>query len=324
MVKVCDSLSQEAPMSGAYDLVVGNPPYGRVTLTLSQRHHYARGLFGHANLYGLFTDLGLRWVKPRGVLAYVTPTSFLAGEYFKALRALLAKEAPPIAIDFVAARKGVFEDVLQEAMLATYRRGGKSKNAEVHFLEVGASGKAQITRIGGFSLPTDETAPWLAPRLPEQLPLVERLHAMPARLADWATRCQPGRWFGTASSRSCGPRRSVTLSPLIWAEALTADGRFVFRAEKRGHQPYFKARPCDAWLKITTPCVLLQRTTAKEQPRRLIAAELPASFVALHQCVIVENHLNMVRPAEWRAQGDAGGSGRIFEQRGGGPVVPLH
>ena len=44
------------------------------------------------------------------------------------------------------------------------------------------------------------------------------------------------------------------------------------------------------------PCVLLQRTTAKEQSRRLIAAELPASFIDEHRAVVIENHLNMVKP----------------------------
>jgi adenine-specific DNA-methyltransferase len=43
------------------------------------------------------------------------------------------------------------------------------------------------------------------------------------------------------------------------------------------------------------PAVLVQRTTAKEQARRLIAAELPASFLSVHGAVVVENHLNMIR-----------------------------
>ena len=49
-------------------------------------------------------------------------------------------------------------------------------------------------------------------------------------------------------------------------------------------------------MKVTQSCVLLQRTTAKEQARRLIAAELPQDFIDKHGAVIVENHLNMVKP----------------------------
>lgn len=40
----------------------------------------------------------------------------------------------------------------------------------------------------------------------------------------------------------------------------------------------------------------MQRTTAKEQNRRLIAAELPRAFVDEHGGVVIENHLNMIRP----------------------------
>ena len=42
--------------------------------------------------------------------------------------------------------------------------------------------------------------------------------------------------------------------------------------------------------------MLLQRTTAKEQTRRLIAAALPAPFLDAHRAVVIENHLNMLRP----------------------------
>jgi adenine-specific DNA-methyltransferase len=85
------------------------------------------------------------------------------------------------------------------------------------------------------------------------------------------------------------------LHPLIWAEAVTADGRFVFRADKRNHSPYFKPEAGDDWLVVDRSCVLVQRTTAKEQDRRLIAAELSQAFIDTHGGVVVENHLNMVR-----------------------------
>ena len=110
---------------GRFDLVIGNPPYGRVTPDPMRRAFFQRSVYGHANLYGVFTDIALRWTKPGGVIAYLTPTSALGGQYFVALRKLLAKEAPPVAIDFVHARKGVFEDVLQETLLALYQRGAR-------------------------------------------------------------------------------------------------------------------------------------------------------------------------------------------------------
>src|SRR6202034_1726890 len=124
-ITVCDSLMTEH--KSCFDLVIGNPPFGRVSLPATQRERFARSLYGHANLYGLFTDLAVGLARPGGLISFLTPSSFLAGEYFKNLRAVLSREAPPVAIDFVTARKGVFEDVLQETVLATYRKSQREK-----------------------------------------------------------------------------------------------------------------------------------------------------------------------------------------------------
>lgn len=69
----------------------------------------------------------------------------------------------------------------------------------------------------------------------------------------------------------------------------------MLRAAKVNHEPYFKPESGDEWLVIRRPCVLVQRTTATEQSRRLIACVLPAQLLKQHGGVVVENHLNMIR-----------------------------
>ncbi|MFN3727707.1 MAG: class I SAM-dependent DNA methyltransferase [Allosphingosinicella sp.] len=292
-VKVCDTL-EETP-AAQFDLVIGNPPYGRVALTAAQRSRYARGLYGHANLYGVFTDIALRWTRPGGLIAYLTPTSVLGGQYYTALRQLLAAEAPPVAIDFVHARRGVFEDVLQETLLALYRKGGKRARFQVHYLDVDNEREARLTKNGKVGLPDDAGAPWLAPREPAHVGLIKAAEAMTARLPDWGYGVSTGPLVWNRFKPRMRNRAARGLHPLIWAEAVTADGRFVFRAEKKNHAPYFKTEAGDGWLVVDQSCVLVQRTTAKEQLRRLIAAELPQAFIDEHEGVVVENHLNMVR-----------------------------
>ncbi|WP_375403736.1 class I SAM-dependent DNA methyltransferase [uncultured Sphingomonas sp.] len=295
VVRVADAI-EEAP-SARFDLVIGNPPYGRVTLTPEQRARFARSLYGHANLFGVFTDIAVRWTKRGGTIAYLTPTSFLSGHYYSALRAMIAKEAPPVAIDFVHARRGVFEDVLQETLLAAYRRGAKPGRAQVHYVQVASEREAHVIRNGTIGLPSPPSQPWLAPREPGHSRLIAAAEDMPARLADWGYSVSTGPLVWNRFKGQMRQRPAKGVHPLIWAEAITADGRFVFRAEKRNHAPYFKIERGDAWLLVEEACVLVQRTTAKEQARRLIAAELPADFIAAHGGVVVENHLNMVRPA---------------------------
>lgn len=295
VVSVGDSLKRAAPRD-RFDLVVGNPPYGRIKLSQEDRQRFKRSLYGHANLYGLFTDLALRHTKQGGVIAYVTPTSFLAGEYFKNLRALLGGNAPPITIDFVSTRRGVFDDVLQETLLATYRRGAASVAAAIHELVPQDDGSVDIHPVGQGTLPTDCSQPWLLPRTSGQRELLRVLGTMTHRLADWGYTVSTGPLVWNRFKDQLAARPGRGRLPLIWAEAVTTDGRFEFRAEKKNHAPYFELRDRDTSLVIRTPCVLLQRTTAKEQARRLIAAVLPAEFLAKHGAVVVENHLNMIRP----------------------------
>ena len=297
IVEVRDSLDLKPADAGRFDLVIGNPPYGRAALPPDRRAFFKRGIYGHANLYGLFTDAALRWTRSGGLVAFVTPTSMLSGLYYKALRRLLAKEAPPRFVSFVSERSGVFADALQETMLATYRRGDSTAaQGKVGFVSVDGSGRATTKDGGLFKLPEHREAPWLLPRTIDQIPLAQRLRSMRHRLSDYGYSVSTGPLVWNRHKNQLKQTDSAGAYPVVWAESVTSDGRFVWRSEKRNHAPWLDAKlPKDRWLIVTEPCVLLQRTTAKEQARRLIAAEMPEFFVRKHKGVAVENHLNMVR-----------------------------
>lgn len=295
LVEVRDAL--QASTTDSFDVVIGNPPYGRTVLSKQARQRYARSVFGHANLYGLFTDLALRLARPGGHIAFVTPTSFLAGQYFKNLRSLLAQEAPPEVLEFVSDRDGVFDDVLQETLLALYRKGTgvQAVPRPARVLRIRPEGDLDVVPAGEFRLPADPHEPWIIPRSQEQARLVEVARHQPTRLRDLGYRVSTGPLVWNRHKSQLHSAPGANRYPLIWAEAVTADGRFEFRADRKNHRPYFELRPSDGdWLLAHTPRVLLQRTTAKEQARRLIAAELPPGFLAKHGAVVVENHLNMI------------------------------
>jgi adenine-specific DNA-methyltransferase len=297
IVEVRDSLD-DSIQEGRFDLVVGNPPFGKLRLSAERRARFSRSLYGHANLYGVFTDLAIRQTRAGGLVSFLTPSSFLAGEYFKNLRGLLGREAPPTEIDFVALRKGVFEDVLQETVLATYRKGGPRTKIRVNFIDPQLDRVIQPEPAGHFTLPRDPSAAWLLPRRSDEAPLVKRLRAMPERLADWGYKVSTGPLVWNRHKPQLSDISDEFTVPLIWAECITSTGRFVYRWAKKNHKAFFRIGESDAWLLVRTPCVLLQRTTAKEQARRLIAAEMPNSFIVKHGAVTVENHLNMLIPTE--------------------------
>jgi adenine-specific DNA-methyltransferase len=300
VVLTANALSIPVETQRSYDLVVGNPPYGKITLPEEQRRQYKRSLYGHANLYGLFTDLALRWVRPGGIIGYVTPTSFLGGQYFKELRRLLLNEAPPVKMDFVTERQGVFEDVLQETVLSVFKRSGKRRRTvSVDFLRPnGNERQVSVWKAGKYDLPVQGGEPWLLPRERTHLALLKKAASMPHRLSDYGFSISTGQLVWNRHKKQLKNDRGNGCYPLVWAESVTAEGVFNFSAVRRNHQPYLHVYAGQEYLVTKKSCVLVQRTTAKEQKRRLIAALLPQEFIEKHGGVVVENHLNMIRSSE--------------------------
>ena len=295
LVTLCNSL-QKNPTRNGFDLVIGNPPYTRTQLTPELREKFKRGIYGHANLYGVFTDVALRFVRVGGVIAFVTPTSFLAGAYFKNLRALLGSAAPPKCIDFVAARRHVFDDVLQETLLATYQRGAERSKIKVNELHVHTMQNLSVKKLGTVELLANPSLPWILPRSSEQINTVKTLRRCKHTLVDWGYVVSTGPLVWNRHKGQIFRRKAKNRLPLIWAESVRPDGKFSWRAYKKNHEPWFEVRSADDWLVCRQQCVLLQRTTAKEQHRRLIAATLQADFIHQYGGVVVENHLNMLKP----------------------------
>lgn len=277
---------------GQFDLVIGNPPYGKVTLSAELRRTYGRSLYGHANLYGLFTDLALRLTSSSGIVAYLTPTSFLGGQYFKALRKLLTDESTVQAIDFISDRDGVFDDVLQETLLTTYKKNLKNKSAIVSLVMPKGLNSAKVVKVGKVKVP-NSGEPWILPRNSMDASFIANLAKMPTRLCDLGYSVSTGQLVWNRHKDQLRSISSKSTLPLIWAESVTNEG-FKFSSARRNHVPYISIAINQPHLVTRDSCVLLQRTTSKEQSRRLIAALLPQSFLDKHGGAVVENHLNII------------------------------
>jgi adenine-specific DNA-methyltransferase len=298
IVRTADALSSLSPDPVPYDLVIGNPPYGKVSLESVSRLGFARSLYGHPNLYGLFTDLALRISTRRALVGFVTPTSFLAGQYFKALRKLLSAEAPPIYLDFVKQREGVFEDALQETVLVVFKKGALPRSGtKVNTLDASRSnGGIKVRAVTRISFADIGEGPWLVPRNEGQQVVLKHAIGMKHRLSDYNLEVVTGQLVWNRHKAQLRREKSSKALPLIWAESIMPNGTFRFRAHRTNHMPFFALKHDQAHLVTKSECLLLQRTTAKEQHRRLICAILPQEFISRNGGgVVVENHINIIR-----------------------------
>ncbi|MEN3754924.1 hypothetical protein ABC733_26530 [Mangrovibacter sp. SLW1] len=80
---------------------------------------------------------------------------------------------------------------------------------------------------------------------------------------------------------------------MIWAESITPEG-FKFSATRKNHVPYIELFKQQEFLLTKNECVLVQRTTSKEQEKRITATIIPQNFLDEHGGAVVENHVNVI------------------------------
>ena len=120
------------------DVVIANPPYLRETGNRSTFEPLRRwndgawrGLYRKdVDLHHFFWELAIRWLRPGGVLVFLTPAYFLEAESAQPLRDLLLGEGRVIGI-WRAGGDRVFPDAAVEAAVTVWRKGQRSSVTRV-------------------------------------------------------------------------------------------------------------------------------------------------------------------------------------------------
>jgi adenine-specific DNA-methyltransferase len=291
MLQTGDGLMVSPPLPP--EVVILNPPYGRVRLTDGDRERWRHVVYGHANRYGLFLAASAALVVPGGVVSALVPAGWLGGSYFHRLREYLAQTAPLQSITYVTDRSGVFSTgVLQETVLATFRKGADP--GATHCGRIFLNGTVIHRNLGSVRLPRSGSLPWMLLRDPADRCVLEAAERMHHRLNDygWSVSTGPLVWNRVKPWLSAVPRRDSV--KVVWAADF--DGGSLHQDETRDSMRYviFPEERARAMV-LERPAVLVQRTTAVEQPRRIVAAILSEeNLAAWGGRVVVENHVNVL------------------------------
>ncbi|MCI3270112.1 Eco57I restriction-modification methylase domain-containing protein [Streptomyces cylindrosporus] len=282
----------DAP-SAIPQVTILNPPYGRVRLSPEDRKRWQHVVYGHANRYGLFMASAVEHLASGGAVSALVPAGWLGGSYFQRLRSYLASTAPLTNITYVTDRAGVFSTgVLQETVLVTFRKGKAPQTVACDRLTM--NGKTLRTAIGKKRVPQEADRPWLLPRHGGDVPLVKAAQRMSKRLEDygWSVSTGPLVWNRHKPQLSASPSESSV--KIVWAGDL--EGGELHEDPARDKLRYLQLRDKDRRvLVLDRPAVLVQRTTAPEQPRRLLAAALDTeTLTRWGGRVSVENHVNVL------------------------------
>ena len=280
----------EAPESyfNQFDYVIGNPPYGKTTLTKEAENRYGDIVRGKPNLYQLFYKLAFMLVRKNGYVHLITPTGFIGGSYFKNLRSWLEPRSTAVSFCFFEKRLGVFPGVQQELVISLFRNCPPSNRPRIYCLKGNEDVSSEELGIS----PLFEGGVWILPRSKSGSEAGELFLNSKGSFKKHGYSVKTGYVVPHRSGSLLKSKRVDSAYPMIWADDIS---KFPVINQD------FAVQRSDRWYKGKTEAglnqceaILIKRTSSKEQPRRIYTAIVEQSFVDRYGGFFAENHVNVI------------------------------
>ena len=285
-----------SPPDSPFDAIIGNPPYGRVFRPskglLSQFGDVISN--GYVNLYALFIEQALRWVRPGGVICLIVPMSFIGGPHFASLRKRILEAANVLRLDPIDKRGDVFLDVLYDVcVLALRRKGGREFGNRATSSLIFANEPPR--ELGNLDLPAKPSERLWA--LPDGT-LDDRLFQKNlATLSDYGYIAKAGYfvWNREQKRHRTGFKPRAMEVPLYWAHNVKPNAICEpYEGAPGSRRIGFVRIAANSPAIVSTDAIILQRTSNRRQARRLTAGLILKEKVPGNQGFVSENHTILI------------------------------
>jgi adenine-specific DNA-methyltransferase len=288
------------------DVVLCNPPYRKVTgleFPIFKRR-YADLIAGQPNIYTFFMKTAIDLTRAGGTVALLTPTSYMTGETYEPIRRELLLRTEISKLHFVHERGGLFLGV-EHDVVALFAK----KMAHVSANRIAVStwvGRKTATPVGSFELPSGGE-PWHLPRDRRARVAMFDARDHSHTLESYGYRVRIGSYVWNRDTRQTFREPPTAdckwrVVPVIWAPYITQGGTFRFEApsDRERNARFIRVQTEHEVGLVTRECVLLQRTSSRNQQKRLVAAAIPKAFIARYGSVVAENHVIVIEPIHSR------------------------
>ena len=291
----------------SYDLVIMNPPYGKLGASSTARGRLGRLGIRANNLYSAFVWLAIRMLSPGGQLVAITPRSFCNGTYFKSFRRALLEGNSLRNIHVFDQRNAAFSDdeVLQENIVFRVERGRKHSQVQIATSSGNGLDAARHHRVNAASVvhPDDAERFIRIPADRSSVELAERIGALPASFGELGVTVSTGRVVDFRSRDFLRSGFEPQDVPLIYPAHMRR-GRIEWPNPTSGKPSAIVSDQQTRGMFLPAGnYVLVRRFSAKEERRRVVAAvlerdDLPSEMVAM------ENHVNVLHCSNAGMDGD--------------------
>lgn len=277
-----------------FDLVIQNPPYGKLPASSAARVAVREAGTDAPNLYAAFLALGTAALQPGGQLVAITPRSFCNGPYFGPFRRNLVDQIALDRVHVFKSRSTVFSDtgVLQENVIIS---GTKAGQRDKVLLSISSGHEDEIAQR--HVAYTDVVRPEDPHRFiriatgADDTAVAELILVMPNTLASLDIAISTGRVVDFRS-RECLLHDSTDgAAPLVYPANLR-EGSVVWPLSIKKAQWFHPKTEKDTNMLVPEGwyCVV-KRFSAKEERRRIVAAVWSPERTA--GPIAFENHVNI-------------------------------
>jgi adenine-specific DNA-methyltransferase len=285
-----------APPHAKFDLAILNPPYRKIRSDSPERRRLQAAGLETTNLYTAFLYLAAHLLVPGGELVAITPRSFCNGPYHRPFRKAFFEMMCLDRLHVFESRDRAFEEdeVLQENIILRAVRSS-NRSGRVY---VSTSTSPEDPDISQRSVPYSEVVDHdsedaFVHVVPDEMnaAVARRIGGLRGSLATLRLFVSTGRVVDFRAKSHLRKDASPGTAPLFYPGHL-GSGRV--RWPREGFRKWNALADCTetASLMVSSGTyVLVKRFSAKEEPRRVVAAVTYAED-AVHPRWGFENHLN--------------------------------
>jgi adenine-specific DNA-methyltransferase len=278
-----------------YNRAILNPPYRKIHSDSQYRLLLREIGIETGNLYAAFLAIAVRLLEPGGELVAITPRSFCNGPYFKPFRKLFLEHMTLKRLHVFETRDKAFgeDDVLQETVIIHAVKGQERAHVAVSQSHAADDDTLSIRDVPYEQViqPNDADLVIHIAANETDSQVKDRLRVLGHSLEEIGITVSTGRVVDFRAADALRAEAGADTVPLIYP-AHFERGRIRWPSPTARKPEAIVASPATRPLLVPAGYyVLVKRFSAKEEPRRVVAAvfdpgRLPSDLIAF------ENHLN--------------------------------
>ena len=282
------------PEPKKYDLVVGNPPYMKISKDAPEATAMPKVCYGAPNLYFIFAAMGLFNLADDGEMVYIIPRSWTSGAYFKRFRQYLLTEGKLEHIHLFVSRNKVFdkEDVLQETIIIKVKKTNQTPEKVTITSSQSNNDFDNLTSLTvPYSLVVSGNDYYVYLVTDEREVLVlERLHRFDKTLPDIGLKMKTGLTVDFRNREILRDEAEEGAIPLFYSQHIK-QGEVQFPIQKE-HE--YVVTEQNGLVQDNRNYLFVKRFTAKEERRRLQCGVYLSKKYPQYKKISTQNKINFI------------------------------